>query len=270
MYPILFEFGPVVVPAWHAFYLLGAIAAYYLMVKRRQSIAPEISEKEVNSLYITCYLGGYFGARLLSVFIDELQVKGMFDTIAALFRLGPMTFYGGAIGCALCGLIYIVLKKLPFAPIYDLCIPAGLLALGIGRVGCFLNGDDYGKAVDVSNGIPWWSVVFPNLRDGVARYPVQLISTTVCFIIVLLLITQGKKIRTALGPGSIGILGTASYANYRFIIEFWRGDPRGSLLSGLLTTSQFISVLVLLALMLIVTMKMLRQKSAPLSKPHHS
>ena len=262
MFPILFELGPIAIPAWHTFYLLGAIAAYYVLVKSAPKLAPNVPESQLNTLYIICYLGGYFGARLLSIFVDELQITGFVDTFLALFRLGPMTFYGGAIGCALCGYVYVRWRRLPFAEIYDISIPAGLIALGLGRIGCFLNGDDFGKAVSFEDVAPWWSVTFPNLRDGVPRYPVQLISTVMAFLIAGLALKFAGKWRSFVGIGGVGMIATAAYANYRFLIEFWRGDPRGSVLGGLLTTSQFVSVCVLIILAIIVARQILRVQSA--------
>ncbi len=247
MYPILLDWGPVVIPAWHAFYVLGALAAFWLLTKLGRLHDSQIERRDLARLYVICYVLGYFGARLLSVLVEESQVEGFADTVAALFRFGPMTFYGGAIGAFIGGTVYVIVRRLPFGRLVDLGIPAGLLALALGRVGCFLNGDDYGKAAPLAEGhAPFWSVTFPNLNDGIARYPVQLMESGLVLLLVLILCHWFVRIRLAFRPGAVGFFGIVAYANLRFVLEFLRDDFRGFAFGTWLSTSQFVSLVVLL------------------------
>ena len=67
-----------------------------------------------------------------------------------------LTFNGGLI-CALIFIsIYVYRKKLDFISLADIITPFILLGHGIGRIGCFLVGDDYG----VPTNLPW-GVSFP-------------------------------------------------------------------------------------------------------------
>jgi phosphatidylglycerol:prolipoprotein diacylglycerol transferase len=159
-----------------------------------------------------------------------------------------MTFYGGAILSFVCGFIYCRIKKVSASTLMDLAIPAGLLALSIGRIGCFLNGDDFGKAVPLKPGeaAPWWSVTFPNLEDAVPRYPVQLIEAFTVLILVLILTTAFVPLRRNFRAGAVGYFGIIGYANLRFFNEYYRGDLRG-FVGNSLSTSQFISLLILAA-----------------------
>lgn len=242
MYPILFSWGPVVLPAWHTLYVLGAILAFVMLIGLARKYQPKIPEQTLSRLFIICYVSGYFGARLLSILVEEPEVKGVGETVMALGRFGAMTFYGGALASFLGGLVYCLTTKLRIADLVDITIPSGLAALALGRVGCFLNGDDYGLPV---RGNPWWAVTFPSLQDGVARYPVQLYEAISVGTLVLVLVTQFPKIRAVFRPGAVGLIGIVAYANIRFGLEFFRGDFRGSVLVDWLSTSQFISVCVL-------------------------
>ncbi len=38
-----------------------------------------------------------------------------------------------------------------------------------------------------------------------------------------------------------------SYGVFRFVVEFWRGDPRGTIFGGALSTSQFVAILMVTA-----------------------
>ena len=158
-----------------------------------------------------------------------------------------MTFYGGLIAATLAGLVYSRLSNIRIPDVFDASMPAGLLALSIGRVGCFLNGDDYGVPVPFSSelNVPWWSVTFPNLQDGISRYPVQLIEASLTLIIVLIVTARFRYLREAFRPGAVGLTCLALYANIRFFLEFLRDDFRGVVFGTWLSTSQFISIMLL-------------------------
>jgi phosphatidylglycerol:prolipoprotein diacylglycerol transferase len=247
MYPILFAWGQVVLPAWHTMYVLGALAAFWLLLRLARLHASYLSRRDLSRLYVICYVLGYFGARFLSIVIEESNVQGVGPTIAALFRFGAMTFYGGAIGAFVGGAGYALARKLPLATLLDITLPAGLLALAIGRVGCFLNGDDYGKAAPLGVGgkPPFWAVTFPNLEDGIARYPVQLLEAGLVALLVIVLYRYFVRIRLAFRPGAVGLFAIIGYANLRFLLEFLRDDFRGFAFGTWLSTSQFISLCVL-------------------------
>ncbi len=247
MHPILVDWGPVVIPAWHAFYVLGAIGTFLLLLQLGRLHDSQIPRHELARLYVVAYVAGYFGARLLSIFVEEPEVQGVSAVLASLFRFGPMTFYGGAIFAFVFGTLYVKIRGLPLANVIDLAIPSGLLGLAIGRVGCFLNGDDFGKAAPLVDGVaPIWAVTFPNLKDGVARYPVQLMETALALAVVVLLCRTFVRLRLAFRPGFIGFLGIVAYAVFRFGLEFIRDDFRGEAFGTGLSTSQFISLVVLL------------------------
>lgn len=250
MYPILLQLGDLTLPSWHAFYVLGAVLAYLLMIVVRRRLLPALDEGDLARLYALCYVAGYFGARLLSIGIEQRSIwaAGPGAVLAALVTLGPMTFYGGFLASFGAGLAYARLRRIPIGDVADVALPAGLLALAIGRIGCFLNGDDYGKAVPLrADGVePWWAVTFPNLEDGIARYPVQLIEAAAVALLVAVALLLFRRTRAAFRPGAVGFFAIVAYANLRFALEFLRDDFRGFVFGTWLSTSQFISVLILL------------------------
>ena len=248
MYPILFEWGSFVLPSWHAFYALGALAALILLRVAGKRFSPEIDPVDLSRLFAVCYVSGYFGARALSILVEEPQLMGL-DAFMALGRFGPMTFYGGALGAAAAGTAYAAWQRLPKGKILDLGLPCAALALGFGRIGCFLNGDDYGRAAPMApdGQPPWWSVTFPVLKDGIARWPVQLLEAGTAFLIALVLLAVFRRVRASFGPGGVAYLTAIAYANVRFLLEFLRDDFRGSVAGTWVSTSQFISLVILMA-----------------------
>jgi phosphatidylglycerol:prolipoprotein diacylglycerol transferase len=118
-----------------------------------------------------------------------------------------------------------------------------VIAIGIplghafGRLGCFFYGCCYGKPTDSFIG-----VLFP--PDSAAGYlgvkviPTQLISSFFLFVLFFILLFLRKKKRF---DGQIALSYIILYSIFRFLIEFFRGDPRGTFLH--LSTSQFISLI---------------------------
>jgi phosphatidylglycerol:prolipoprotein diacylglycerol transferase len=250
MYPILFEWGPVVIPSWHFMYALGAVVAFMMLGRLNLQLATALTNKQLSNLFIIGYLCGYFGARFLSIVIEQPELHSAGGIMKGLFQLGPMTFYGGAIGTFLGGFIYTKIARLSLRDILDISVPCGLLALAVGRVGCFLNGDDYGSIVPGSwaqtSGSFLWAVTFPNLEDHLPRFPVQLWETIAALIIISPLILNFKNLQTRLGHGMIGYIAIVSYANVRFVLEFFRGDFRGQPFGNWISSSQLISIIILL------------------------
>lgn len=126
-------------------------------------------------------------------------------------------------------------------------IPSVALAQGFGRIGCFLAGCCYGKEAE-----GWLSVTFHNsdfAPNGVALVPTQIYSSILDFVhfAVLLYIARHKK-----AHGQVAACYMIFYSAGRFCLEFFRGDLiRGSV--GSLSTSQFISIFIFAAGILLLT-----------------
>ncbi len=221
------------------------------MVHLGKKHCKDIPQEIYPPLFVSCYISGYFGSRLLSIVIEEAPQSetavNLGFYLSRLFSWGPMTFYGGALAAAFVGVAYLKFKSLPIAPLLDIIVPSGFLALAIGRIGCFLNGDDYGIPVRIPEGgvAPFWSVRFPNLGDNIYRWPVQLIETGCVLLGILGLMIYFKLLQKTFRPGIVAYLMTVLYANIRLFDEFLRDDFRGSVLTAWLSTSQFISIVIL-------------------------
>jgi len=124
--------------------------------------------------------------------------------------------------------------------------PAVALGQSIGRLGCFSAGCDYGKPTQV-----WWGVVFtsPFAHDvagvplGIRLHPTQLYESFATFLIFGILLWQFPRRRR---EGGVFLIYVGLYALARFFLEYLRGDAdRGFVFHHLLSTSQFIALLVL-------------------------
>ena len=203
-------------------YAIGGLSAFWLFIKLARQKTPEVPRLALSRLFVICYVSGYFGARLLSIVVEEhAKAINAGEFLNLLFNFGPMTFYGGAILSAVCGAIYARIGNLPIVRLFDCAVPSGLLALSIGRIGCFLNGDDYGTAVNLAPGAipPFWAVHFPNLGDGLYRYPVQLMESFFAFIICLFGVRMTLRPSRPDHDGLSALICTAMYAFGRTFLE---------------------------------------------------
>jgi phosphatidylglycerol:prolipoprotein diacylglycerol transferase len=99
-------------------------------------------------------LAGVGGSRLW--YVLEHWGEAARDPLAALLARGGLTWYGGFLLAVACLIVFAKVRRIPVLGGLDAMAPALALGYAVGRVGCFLVGDDYG----VPSGVPW-AVAFP-------------------------------------------------------------------------------------------------------------
>jgi len=154
--------------------------------------------------------------------------------------VGGMVFYGGLFGAVLGLVAGARFLRLPIPQCMSLLIPVFPLSHAVMRLGCFAAGCCYGIAFPPPLGIAFENAI--GAPNGISLLPVQLLEVVLNLVIFFVLwkrTKQGGDWKVTLCI--YGIM----YGFARFWLEFLRGDDiRGAVFS--LSTSQFISVLVLL------------------------
>jgi phosphatidylglycerol---prolipoprotein diacylglyceryl transferase len=228
-----------------AAYLLGLQLAMVRAKKRG------LDQTRVFDLGIYIIIAALVGAKLLLVLTDFNAYASNPRELLNLMREGGV-FYGGLILAVSVAFLYIRRIGLPLWTTCDVFAPGIALGHVVGRLGCFFAGCCYGKPTTV----PWaitFHDTFAGLTSGtplnVPVHPTQLYEAgTEALILGLLLATESKGRRF---PGRTFWLYILLYAISRFIIEFFRGDPRGTVL--IFSTSQFISIILApLAIVLLI------------------
>ena len=265
MYPILWSWGEFVLASWHLCYALAAVAIFFYLDRLWQRHLGKY-KKAFTPLFLWGYLGAYFGARILSILI-ETDISSVREFFVQLATPGSMTFFGGALGSWLGVSLVLWRYQVPFAKAFDLLAPCLFLGLAIGRIGCFLNGDDYGKIIPPSHN-QWWLWSFPFDPAGVIRYPVQLWSALfglIGFTACQLALAKPWQ------DGRLACIAASLYCVFRFWVETYRDDPRGWIVENVLSPSQGISLVVLcgLGIFAILTFNKRRSSREHLPKPHH-
>lgn len=145
VYPLVVQVGRFSITGFGLMMMLAFILAGWAMQLelRRRGLDEEFAADVV----IGAVLGGLIGAKLWYVAL----------TGESPFSRGGFVWYGGFLGGVLGVVFNSWRKRVPIAFTADLVAPALTLGYAIGRVGCFLVGDDYG----VPSSLPW-AVKFPD------------------------------------------------------------------------------------------------------------
>ena len=235
MYPYITVFG-LRVGTYGLWMLAGLFAAFFLLVRlfRRREICWECALVVLCCAFGLALLGGYVFYLLFSVGLPAIVEAARQGRLLDVLAQGGIVFYGGLLGGILGAWLGCRIVGLRFLPVLDLCAPPLALGHAFGRVGCLFAGCCYGMPCD----LPFCFALSPCILGGARLLPVQLIEACCDLILCAALLRYLRKERPV--PRAAGIF-LMSYAVYRFILEFFRGDEiRGHILG--LTTSQFWSL----------------------------
>lgn len=252
MIPELFRIGSFAISPFGVLMVMAFFTAYLQLNwgLRRFGIG---DEEDASAIVLAGGIGGVAGAKIYYAIL-----QGDWSTL--LERYG-LVWYGGFLLGAVAVLWVVRRRGLARWQTLDVAAPALALGYGVGRIGCFLVGDDYG----VPTSLPW-GVVFrhglPPTRAGALRsvfdlqipesitddallavHPTQLYETFLCLGIWLL----GRRLlKTQKRTGTTTLVVFGLLAIERFGVEILRAkDDR---LLGHFTVAQLISVLVVLAM----------------------
>jgi len=238
MYPILFQSGRFHIYAYGFFIVVGFAAAAVLAALKVRKSNIKISFENSTELFFYTVLSAFLGSRILFVLINfdffrqhPLQIFKIWE--------GGLVFYGGLVPAAVVAFWVMKAHRLPVWKLADLISPLIALGLSFGRIGCFLAGCCYGKETSLP-----WAVVFRN-PDSLARlnvplHPTQLYDAANGLALFFFLSWMEKRKSF---DGQIFWLFVFLYSITRFLVEIFRGDPRGFFFADLLSTSQAIGTL---------------------------
>ena len=247
MHPRLLATPYFTIYTFGALLALAYLAAFWWLIRegRRQRLDVDT----LSSLGFWCIGGAIIGAKALLILRELPGLRTEPTEVAFSGVLNSAgDFYGGFIGAVIAaGLFFWRRPRLPFWQFADACAPAIALGQAIGRIGCLMAGDDYGRPTQVP-----WAVTFTNPDAaalggaplGVPLHPVQLYESVTCLLLFLFLVRMRHRKRL---DGQVILAYTLLYAIARFILEFFRGDEDRGFVLGWVSTSQFIALILLLS-----------------------
>ncbi|MFZ5564464.1 MAG: prolipoprotein diacylglyceryl transferase, partial [Thermodesulfobacteriota bacterium] len=132
------------------------------------------------------------------------------------------------------------------------------LGHAIGRIGCFFAGCCYGDVCDLP-----WAVTFTDpltlARPDVPLHPTQLYEAAANLMIFAVLFTLYRRAKFS---GQLFLVYMAIYGIVRSIIEIFRGDARGFLFDGMLSTSQAVGLAAALVAIILLVVFHFRDKKS--------
>ena len=249
VYPFVIHLGPLEITGYGLMLMVAFLMGGWLIA--RQLREQQLREDYAADMVAAAVIGGIIGAKLWYVALTQ--------DAGALFSRGGLVWYGGFIGGALAVMLNGWRLKVPLRWTMQIGAPALAAAYALGRVGCFLVNDDYGRPTNLS-----WGMKFPeglppstagNLRQlfgipippGIdpatvlAVHPTQLYEVAamlLAFAILWSLRRRGQPVGWLFG------LYLVFAGIERFLVEFVRAkDDR---LLGAFTLAQLTSVLIVL------------------------
>ncbi len=254
MNPILFELPT----PWGSkpFYSFGVmlglaiIVGWILTSHAARRYAPEWSLDKLFNICVLTAIGGVISARLfyIGTHLDRFHSWREFFSLSQ----GGMVSYGALLGGALCAYISCRIAGFSLLRFGDIFTPALAFGLGIGRIGCYLYGCDFGKPLSkhaptflVKLGtFPRWSNLSGSpawkhhtetyglsilAHHSLAVHPTQLYDAAIMlgWLPFTFLILRRQHI---VGANMLAI--TLVYTGWRFIVEFLRDDPQRTMVAN--------------------------------------
>jgi phosphatidylglycerol:prolipoprotein diacylglycerol transferase len=239
--------GPLTLHTYGVLLALAFLAG--LWVVSVQAKKAGLDATVITDMAVYVLIGGLIGAKLLLLLIEWSYYSKHLGEIWGLLQSGGV-FYGGLLGAFPVAWWFARRHDMDGWQTADVLAPGVAIGQSIGRLGCFAAGCCYGRPADVP-----WAVIFHDVYAtrqvgtplDTPLHPTQLYESlaTVLIFIFLRWLSGRKRF-----DGQVTLAYLFLYAVARFAIEFYRGDAaRGMVLGGWLSTSQFIAILMVLAVL---------------------
>jgi len=255
MFPTLVKIGNFEITTFGLMMFLAFIVGGWVLAKQFRKYG--IDEELASSITVAAALGGILGAKIYYAIL--------FKDWHLLFERAGLVWYGGMIGAFLACSWVVWRSRADYLTVADASAPAVSIGYALGRIGCFLVGDDYGAPTNA-----WYGVAFPkgappttaqSLRDFGAAvdpsippdvvlrvHPTQLYETGAALLMfgVLMWLNRRPHARGLAWGLFLIMLGIE-----RFLVEIVRAkDDR---FFGSFTVAQIISLLLVLSGLALIT-----------------
>lgn len=226
MYPTLFTFRGFEVTTFGILVALAALTAFWVFQREigRASLPASTADAGIAGI-----VGGMLGAKL----VWAIEFSGTAPFHELLFSRAGLSWFGGLVGGIVAGIVTIRVRRLSLLATLSAAAPALAIGHAIGRVGCFLVGDDYGRASTLP-----WAVAFPEGRPpiDIPVHPTQVYeSIALCVVAAVLFRQRRRSVADGVVFGTYLVLAGSA----RFVIEFVRVNAP---ILGPLTLAQGFSI----------------------------
>ena len=249
MWPTLVRFGNFEITTFGLMMFLAFITSGWVLARQFKHYG--LNEELASSMVVAAAVGGIVGAKIYYAIL--------FHDWHLLFDRAGLVWYGGLIGGFLACTWLIWRHHVDYLAAADAAAPALAIGYAIGRIGCFLVGDDYGRPTT-----SWVGIAFPKgsppttaaeLRrfgvtvdptlppDAILRvHPTQLYESASAFTMFAILMWLNRRPHP---KGRVWAAFLILLGIERFLVEFVRAKDDRFL--GPFTIAQLISVILIIA-----------------------
>lgn len=236
MYPVIARIGDFEITSFGLLVAIGILCGLWLF---RHELAARGLPPHIENAALAGALGGLIGAKLFWT----LENVGREPLAGLLLSRAGLSWFGGLFGGLASGIGTMLFMRWPLIPSLSAAAPA--LAVGhlLGRIGCFLVGDDYGTPTSLP-----WGMAFPEgLPPTFERvHPTQLYEAIFLgWLARFLLRERRRRVPDRHVLGHYMILA----GGFRFVLEFIRVNEH--VLFGL-TVAQLLALVLVSAGILIM------------------
>ncbi len=246
--PVLFQIAGIKIYS-HIFMISLALLVFYILVRRelvdlrRKDKKIRLHLSHIDEMLLWTILGSIITARLGYIVLHPQGFSNLLDVLRIWD--GGMLIYSGILGGLIFAFAYTKAKNIDFFEVMDLSAPYIALSFAIGRIGCFLNWDAYGKASEF---------LFAVWVNGIPYHPAQIYlvigNLAVFFILTAIKKKAGGFIKK---KGNLFFLFLLFYAALNFIVDFFRIYPKREFLAGLSISHLASILLVFISLSALIT-----------------
>lgn len=241
MHPILFELGGITVYSYGFMIALGVIGAVtYLFFQGRKDVG--LTFDQANSLFLIIFIAAFVGGKVFLFFENPSLYT---EQPGKLLAGRGFVFYGSFLFAVPAMLWFFLKHKLNTYKMLDVMAVVTCIVHMFGRIGCFLAGCCYGKPTSGPLGVTFTDAACQAPLNQ-SLVPTQLLEAGYILLVMLLLLLIKSRFQKFYGQ--LFLLYVILYAIGRSVLEIFRGDvARGFIIDGILSHSQFIALLVILA-----------------------
>ena len=261
MYPTLIKFGNFEITTFGLMMFLAFVAAGWVLTRqfRRYGLTDDLA----STMVMAAAIGGIVGAKIYYAIL--------YHSWAELVSRAGLVWYGGLIGGAIACSFVIVRNRVDFLVAADAAAPALAVGYALGRIGCFLVGDDYGAPTN-----SWVGIAFPkgsppttceSLHDFGVKvsclpgeilkvHPTQIYESLAAFVMFVILMRLESNPHR---KGNAFALFLVLLGIERFLVEIVRAKDDRFL--GPFTVAQLISVLIVIVGVVMLARR--RERIAP-------
>ena len=139
MYPEIVRIGDFAITSFGVMMVAAFLAAYFQLAWGLRRLGAGDAD-DASAMVFAAGVGGIVGGKV--------YYAVLYGDWRLIFDRAGLVWYGGVLGATLLVLWVVHRRRLPVLAVGDAVGPGVAIGYAVGRIGCFLVGDDYGRPTD--------------------------------------------------------------------------------------------------------------------------